>query len=377
MARLRKEPWKMTREERKNIELPVKVPDEDTVYIFRKTGKAEIDGILAGGRSGKFWESKGGYPGDFTIIAKSDKRNISWAYVLEHQEEFPRTVPDEERGGLKTVWEKNPDFTEKATIYNNHFQEVGESRTLKDIVAILDSNDNVIYLAPKVELDGLVDVVAKKGALMYAGEALGLGKTGDVNVNWEGRDALKEIGFLLEEHPELAKEIPKEINLLLKGEAYEGIFEELRKARELTPKPWQMTQKQFENVKKKPVDVAIDELEPTHALDIEPGEPTTPKEVPIKVWQDIDTGKYLIEDGHNRVFHARRREEKFIKAIVTPTKRIAEDEVVTAFDILHKNIVKQVIHEGKPVPQEVLRDYPDLTRKVNSNHIIWENEHIT
>ncbi len=147
-ATLNKKPWQMTFDERKAIEVPIKVPSEDTVYIFRATGEDEVKAILAGKPSGKFWGSRGGYPGDYTIIAKSNKRYISWEFVLEHQPQFGTTFV-KEGGGFGTKWEDNPDFTEKATIYNNHFEEVGGSRLLGDIVAILDNNDNIIYLAPK------------------------------------------------------------------------------------------------------------------------------------------------------------------------------------------------------------------------------------
>lgn len=148
-----KEPWEMTQADRRKIEYPIKVPNEDTVYIFRKTSKGEVDHILSGGRSGTFWASKDDYPGDYIIVAKSRKRNISWAWVIEHMEEFARTLPSE-AGGLKTVWEKNPDFKERASIYNNHFQEVGEGRTLKEIVAILDKDNNITYINAEMEKKG-------------------------------------------------------------------------------------------------------------------------------------------------------------------------------------------------------------------------------
>jgi len=134
-----KEPWKMTEKERMNISLPLKVPGEDTVYIFRVADKAEVDNILKGGKSGQFWASKQAFPDKYVLIAKSNKRNISWEFKISHQKELLHWKNGE------AIWVPNPKFTEPATIYNNHFQEVGESRTLKDIIAIIDEKNNVIY----------------------------------------------------------------------------------------------------------------------------------------------------------------------------------------------------------------------------------------
>lgn len=141
LPKIPKKPWQMTEKERMNISLPLKVPNEDTVYIFRKTDKAEVDNILSGGKSGQFWASKQAYPDEYVLIAKSNKRNISWEFNISHLKELLHW----EKG--EAVWTNNPKFIEPATIYNNHFEEVGESRTLKDIIAIVDekvSNDMLL-----------------------------------------------------------------------------------------------------------------------------------------------------------------------------------------------------------------------------------------
>jgi len=145
-----KEPWEMTEKERMNISLPLKVPGEDTVYIFRKTDKAEVDNILNGGQSGQFWASKQAFPGKYVLIAKSNKRNISWEFNISHQKELLHW----KKG--KAVWSANPKFIESATIYNNHFQEVGERRTLKDIIVIVDEKGNIIYLQKKKKLEEII-----------------------------------------------------------------------------------------------------------------------------------------------------------------------------------------------------------------------------
>jgi hypothetical protein len=66
----------------------------------------------------------------------------------------------------------------------------------------------------------------------------------------------------------------------------------------------------------KPIKVNISKLEES-----EPLQRTGPSRTkgPIKVWQDIKTGKMTIEDGHNRVYEAGQRGEKVIDAIITPT----------------------------------------------------------
>ena len=143
---IHKKPWKMTEKERMNISLPLKISGEDTVYIFRKTDKAEVDNILNGGQSGQFWASKQAFPGKYVLIAKSNKKNISWEFKISHQKELLHW-----KNG-KAVWTTNPKFIKPATIYNNHFQEVGESRLLKDIIAIVDEKGNIIYLQKKVRI---------------------------------------------------------------------------------------------------------------------------------------------------------------------------------------------------------------------------------
>jgi hypothetical protein len=65
-----------------------------------------------------------------------------------------------------------------------------------------------------VDLKTLISKVSN-GKLGYAGEALGFGKTGDVSLDYKTRQALKEIGGILEIRPELESQIPDHVKKLV------------------------------------------------------------------------------------------------------------------------------------------------------------------
>ena len=77
------------------------------------------------------------------------------------------------------------------------------------------------------DLNRLIKDLSLKGNLSYAGEVFGLGKIGDINLNYIGREIIKEIRGIIEDNPEFI--IPEPIKDLLSGKCYEGIFEDLKK----------------------------------------------------------------------------------------------------------------------------------------------------
>lgn len=124
---------------------------------------------------------------------------------------------------------------------------------------------------------------------------------------------------------------------------------------ELKKEPWRMTRQEFTNIEEGWIEL----------LPIPPGRREravihpSPKKKGYIQWSLIElnpkTG--IWEPGSDIQFRNREELRKHL-------------------EIIHRQEVKQAIREGKSVPQEVLRDYPDLTGKVNSNHIIWKSEHI-
>lgn len=130
-----------------------------------------------------------------------------------------------EEAGLKIV--KGTRLAKKFESYHKQWHKDWVRTILEEGKSV---PDKVLRDYPEIELGVLIDTVVKEGKLLYTGEILGLGKQGDIGVSFKARQALKEMRGLLEEHPELTKQVPKEMKLLLKGEAYEGIFEDLRKS---------------------------------------------------------------------------------------------------------------------------------------------------
>ena len=63
--------------------------------------------------------------------------------------------------------------------------------------------------------------------------------------------------------------------------------------------------------------------------------------------------KYRVEDGHHRIKAAKQKGDTTIKAWVS---ELAADARIKT----HQEIVQQALAEGKPVPAEVLAEYPDL-----------------
>ncbi len=63
-------------------------------------------------------------------------------------------------------------------------------------------------------------------------------------------------------------------------------------------------------------------------------------------------GKFDVIDGRHRVAHARARGETHITAY-RPVKRVES----------HKKVIKAALAAGKPVPKNVLKDYPGLKGK--------------
>lgn len=80
-----------------------------------------------------------------------------------------------------------------------------------------------------------------------------------------------------------------------------------------------------------------------------------------RIWQYLQAGKYKIKkDKRNRD----KKTQAIIDKTRTQTKGETGEESPTEFYAegrnLHKEIIQQALSEGKPVPAEVLKDYPEL-----------------
>jgi len=75
----------------------------------------------------------------------------------------------------------------------------------------------------------------------------------------------------------------------------------------------------------KPIKLKMDNLESTEPLQRFDDFETVSKE-PISVWYDVEDHRLLVEDGHNRIFQAKRDGKNTIDAIITPTKKVPDTD---------------------------------------------------
>ncbi len=157
------------------------------------------------------------------LTVEAPKTKEPWQMTKEEFKNYYDTHPDMDCG-LASMEEMLRDVGRYDKYYAARKYLVREALWKNEHVP-----DRVLEDYPEVELDSLIYLIAKKGKLVWTGEALGFGKEGDVNLTFVTRGLVKRIGFLLEEFPEFANKVPSEIKELISGHAYEGIFEDLRK----------------------------------------------------------------------------------------------------------------------------------------------------
>jgi hypothetical protein len=87
---------------------------------------------------------------------------------------------------------------------------------------------------------------------------------------------------------------------------------------------------------------------------------------------ELPGGKFKINDGHRRLAAHKRAGKKTMLAWVAPTadtgKRGAHDTVIDT-DLTHQLAVEAAMKEGKPVPAEVLADYPAIAEKYAAQEV--------
>jgi len=90
---------------------------------------------------------------------------------------------------------------------------------------------------------------------------------------------------------------------------------------------------------------------------------------PFRVAQ-LRNGTYKLSDGHRRLLAAKKAGLKTIKAWVALSAdtglRDTNGNIIDT-DLTHQLSVKQALAEGKPVPPEVLKDYPELKAASQKN----------
>ncbi|MFA5706845.1 MAG: ParB/Srx family N-terminal domain-containing protein, partial [Candidatus Neomarinimicrobiota bacterium] len=79
---------------------------------------------------------------------------------------------------------------------------------------------------------------------------------------------------------------------------------------------------------------------------------------PIEVVESLD-GRLIVTDGHRRVLAAREAGVPILAWVEPPNKN--------DMPMRRRDAVEQALAEGKPVPPEVLKDYPELTQKPHDN----------
>jgi len=89
------------------------------------------------------------------------------------------------------------------------------------------------------------------------------------------------------------------------------------------------------------------------------------KEPPLFRVAQLKDGTFKLGDGHRRLLAAKKAGLKTIKAWVALSAdtglKDANGNVIDT-DLTHQLAIKQALSEGKPVPAEVLKDYPDLQK---------------
>ena len=76
-----------------------------------------------------------------------------------------------------------------------------------------------------------IKIITEHGKFLYDGEVFGMGKVGNVGLNYKARMALNDIRHILEIEPTLDEEICYEIKELLSGKVDENIFNRLQSIR--------------------------------------------------------------------------------------------------------------------------------------------------
>ena len=86
-------------------------------------------------------------------------------------------------------------------------------------------------------------------------------------------------------------------------------------------------------------------------------------------------GTFRIHDGHRRVAAAKLAGKQTVRAWVAPegdTGLRTQDGELIPTDMTHQMAIKRALSEGKPIPPEVLADYPDLQPPAQDADI-WVN----
>lgn len=128
---------------------PIAVPEaksENSVYVYRKVSKAELDNVLSGkDKTGEFWTSApqsyvAGREGDFRIVSESNNNSVYWLGGYMRPENYPTEVTYE---GLKAVRKNNPNYKSPSKA-KTHFEQIG-ARSKDDIIAVYDHKGNLVY----------------------------------------------------------------------------------------------------------------------------------------------------------------------------------------------------------------------------------------